>query len=105
MIRYLGVEAPFNGFYTSGLDALNRIARARGAEDFASLAAADRTLLAGEIASGKVAEWSGPPAPFWYFVVRSDAIDVVYGTREGFKRLGVPYMAHIEPPASEGWGA
>ena len=27
--------------------------------------------------------------------------DVVYGTPEGFKKLGVPYMEHILPP--EGW--
>jgi len=31
-------------------------------------------------------------------MVRSDAVDVVYGTVEGFERLGVPYMPHILPP-------
>ena len=33
---------------------------------------------------------------------RPDAIDVVYGTKAGFEQLGVPYMAHIEPPSR--WG-
>ena len=31
---------------------------------------------------------------------RSDAVDVVYGTPEGFAKLGVPYMPHIMPPTS-----
>jgi hypothetical protein len=30
-------------------------------------------------------------------VLRSDAVDVVYGTEEGYKDLGIPYMAHIAP--------
>jgi hypothetical protein len=30
--------------------------------------------------------------------VRSDAVDVVYGTPAGFEALGVPYMEHIMPP-------
>jgi hypothetical protein len=29
--------------------------------------------------------------------VRADALDVVYGTPEGFDALGIPYMAHIKP--------
>jgi hypothetical protein len=32
-----------------------------------------------------------------YFVLRSDAVDVVYGTMEGYESLGVPYMPHIVP--------
>jgi hypothetical protein len=30
-------------------------------------------------------------------VVRSDAVDVVYGTMDGYARLDIPYMAHIAP--------
>jgi hypothetical protein len=41
--------------------------------------------------------WSGPPPPLFYMMVRSDAVDVVYGTKEGFDQLNVPYMAHIMP--------
>lgn len=41
--------------------------------------------------------WEGPPASYMLFVLRSDALDVTYGTQEGFERLGVPYMAHIMP--------
>ena len=37
-----------------------------------------------------------------YFVLRNDAVDVFYGTQDGFEALGIPYMAHIEPPSR--WG-
>ena len=33
-----------------------------------------------------------------YSVLRNDAVDVVYGTVEGFARIGVPYLPHILPP-------
>jgi hypothetical protein len=45
--------------------------------------------------------WHDPPPPFFYFVSRADAVDVVYGTLEGFRRLRVPYLAHIRP--TEPW--
>jgi len=32
-----------------------------------------------------------------YFLMRHDAVDVVYGTVEGIESLGTPYMAHIVP--------
>ena len=32
-------------------------------------------------------------------MLRSDAVDVVYGTEGGFEELGIPYLAHIRPPA------
>lgn len=75
MIKYLGVNPPFTPFYMSGLAA----AAAARNPDVSSL------------------------SPLFYFVLRNDAIDVVYGTTEGYESLGVPYMAHIPPPS--GWGA
>jgi hypothetical protein len=30
-------------------------------------------------------------------VLRSDAVDVVYGTVEGYEALGIPYQPHIAP--------
>ena len=35
--------------------------------------------------------------PMAYAVLRADAVDVVYGTMEGYQALGIPYMAHIAP--------
>lgn len=41
--------------------------------------------------------WEGPPSSYMLFVLRADALDVTYGTPEGFETLGIPYMAHIMP--------
>ena len=43
------------------------------------------------------AGWQGPPASYMLFVLRADALDVTYGTPEGFEALDIPYMAHIMP--------
>ena len=45
----------------------------------------------------KIEGWQGPAGPFVYLVLRSDAVDVVYGTMDGYAALGIPYMPHIAP--------
>ena len=45
----------------------------------------------------KIEGWQGRPGGFVYMVLRSDAVDVVYGTMEGYEALGIPYQAHIAP--------
>jgi hypothetical protein len=45
----------------------------------------------------KVEGWQGPAGSFVYLLLRSDAVDVVYGTMEGYAGLGIPYMPHIAP--------
>jgi hypothetical protein len=93
MIKYLGVApADRTGFYRSALDA------ALAATADARAPMADGELLR-RMAADDLSAWDGPPASFVYFVLRADALDVVYGTRDGFARLGIPYMAHVEPPA------
>ena len=102
MIRYLGVPAPFAPFYQGGLAALNAYSMAHASRPFAELDHAIRTELVEQLTQGNPDGWQGPPGPFFYFVLRSDAVDVVYGTKEGVESLGIPYMAHIEPPSR--WG-
>jgi len=102
MIRYLGVGAPYAPFYSAGLAALDNAANNSFGTEFANLKPQQGIELVGQIAQANPDGWSGPPAPFFYFVVRNDALDVVYGTKAGFERLGIPYMAHIEPPSR--WG-
>lgn len=82
MLRYLDIAPPFKNFYAQ---ALKQIAAYRSFDiaDFLKLQPNEGEL----------------PPPLIYFVLRSDAVDVVYGTREGMMRLGVPVMAHLEPEA------
>ena len=102
MIRYLGVNPPFTPFYRAGLAALDASALALHDRPFAELDQDTRSAFVGQMAQENPSGWEGPPAPFFYFVLRGDAIDVVYGTMEGIESLGIPYMAHIEPPSR--WG-
>ncbi len=67
------------------------------AADFATLTESERERIVKAMGGGELPGWSGPPAPLVYFVVRSDALDVVYGTEDGFQRLGIPYLPHIAP--------
>ena len=102
MIRYLGVPAPFAPFYQGGLAALNTFSQAQKRRNFAELKQEDQADLVGQFAQANPDGWQGPPGPFFYFVLRNDAVDVVYGTKDGIESLGIPYMAHIEPPSR--WG-
>jgi hypothetical protein len=100
MIRYLGVPPPYESFYMSGLDALDGLARARHRRSYAELPTDAAEEIVGALARGDPEPWSGPPASLFYFVVRNDVVDVVYGTQAGFAALSIPYMAHISPPAA-----
>ena len=102
MIRYLGVPRPFTDFYRAGFAAASVAARTSFGKAVGELGEEQLKGLVANIAAGEPDGWDGPPAGFFYFVLRSDAIDVVYGTQAGFEALGVPYMAHIEPPSR--WG-
>jgi Gluconate 2-dehydrogenase subunit 3 len=97
MLKYVDFPGPFIDFYKQGLAALDRIARTRHARAFADLDAEHQRDLLKVIAATTPPEWAGPPAPLFYFVTRNDAVDVYYGTQEGFARLGIPYMPHIAP--------
>jgi hypothetical protein len=98
MIRYLGVPAPYDRFYTSSLDSLESIATTQQRNHFSDIDSKQQSRLAEQMAQAKLFMWHGPPSAFFHFVLRSDAADVVYGTPEGFEKLGVPYMPHIMPP-------
>lgn len=89
MLRYLDVAPPFALFYQAALTALGDVAEGRSA---------DWHVIADALADGSITPWpDSPPARLFYFALRADAIDVVYGTQAGFERLGVPYLPHILP--------
>lgn len=74
-LRYLNVAPPYGDFYRKSLRRLG------------TYHDADETVH--RLAKSE---------PLFYFALRSDAIDVVYGTMAGFRNLGIPYLPHIAPP-------
>lgn len=88
--KYLGVGTPGQkGFYSAALDAALKQTELTEAPDAFTRA----------LATDAVKDWQGPPGSYFTFVLRADALDVVYGTPQGFDGIGVPYMAHIQPEA------
>lgn len=98
MLRYVDFPMPFQAFYQTGLAALEGLAKARYAgASFYDLTQPQQHALVLQIAQSVPEGWDGPPAQLFYFITRSDAVDVVYGTQEGFAKLDIPYMPHIAP--------
>ena len=95
--RILNVAPPYVNFYRAAIAAIDGASRARSGRRFALLNAGEQREFVDLMRQGKLEGWQGPPAPFVYLVTRSDAVDVVYGTMEGYETLGIPYMAHIPP--------
>lgn len=97
--RIMNVRPPFANFYRAALGAIDRASRS-GGRGFAELDATGQHDFIDAMRQNKIEGWQGPPAPFVYFLLRTDAVDVVYGTMDGYAKLGVPYMPHIAPTRS-----
>jgi Gluconate 2-dehydrogenase subunit 3 len=95
--RQLNVKPPFVNFYRAAIGAVDNASEARSGRRFAALSATDQHDFVDLMRQNKIDGWQGPAGGFVYFVLRSDAVDVVYGTMEGYESLGVPYMPHIAP--------
>jgi hypothetical protein len=95
--RIVNVKPPFINFYRAAIGGTNKAATARSGKRFAALSATEQHDFIDQLRQNKIEGWQGPPAGLVYFVLRSDATDVVYGTMEGYESLGVPYMPHIAP--------
>ncbi len=95
--RQLNVKPPFINFYRAALAAVDKAAEARSGRRFAALSPDDRHGFIDAMRQNKIDGWQGPPGGFVYLVLRNDALDVVYGTMEGYEQMGVPYMPHIAP--------
>jgi hypothetical protein len=95
--RQLNVKPPFINFYRTAIASVNKAAEAHSGLKFAALSPEDQHSFIDAMRQNKIDGWQGPPGGFVYLVLRSDAVDVVYGTVEGYESLGVPYMPHIAP--------
>jgi hypothetical protein len=95
--RILNVKPPYVNFYRAAIGAIDRASQARGGRGFAQITAPEQREFVGLMRQNKLEGWQGPPGSFVYLVTRSDAVDVVFGTMEGYESLGIPYMPHIAP--------
>jgi hypothetical protein len=96
--RILNVRPPFANFYRAALGGIDGASAAKyGGRTFAQLTPAEQHEFVDLMRQNKLDNWKGPPSPFVYGVLRSDAVDVVYATMDGYAMLGVPYMPHIAP--------
>jgi hypothetical protein len=95
--RIVNVRPPFINFYRAAIGGIDKASTTRSGKRFAALSPAEQHDFIDQLRQNKIDGWQGPPAGLVYFVLRSDAVDVVYGTMEGYESLGVPYMAHIPP--------
>ena len=97
-LRYMDQALPPDTFYRQGINAVNAWAQTEHGSDFSEIPADAAEQFVRSLSRDTPVHWKGPPAPLFYFVLRTDVVDVVYGTMEGFRRLGIPYMEHIRPP-------
>lgn len=98
ILKYLDYEGSYGDFYRQGLAALDRLSTAQTGKMFLASSPDEKTQLLTSISAKQPRGWGkGPPAPLFYYAIRSDAVDVFYGTQSGFKRLNIPYLAHIAP--------
>ncbi len=97
-IKCFNLEPPYLDFYRPALAEISRVSKTVYGADIAELDQGGAKSLIESLRDGNVPDWNGPPPPLVYHALRNDAVDVVYGTMEGFADLGVPYLAHIKPP-------
>jgi len=101
-VRYLGLDMSYPEFYRLGLASVDKSSWTSFGRPFVKLAEKERVELVRRMMKDKLGDWDGAPASKFYYAVKSDGADVVYGTQKGIERLGVPYMPHIVPPSD--WG-
>jgi hypothetical protein len=100
LAKYFQVAPPYRNFYAAGTKTAAAMAQKNANKPIGSLDKAGLQQLVKEMSKpGNVVD--GFPIFLFYLCFRSDTVDVLYGTPEGFKKLNIPYMEHIMPP--EGW--
>ena len=99
-LRTSEVRPPYVHFYRAALSGIERASQSLMGRAYDALTTDEQGNLVTRLRQNKIEGWQGPPQSFVYGTLRNDAIDVAYGTVEGFARLGVPYMPHILPERS-----
>lgn len=99
-IRVSEIRPPYVDFYRAALSGIEKASQAQLGRKYSELTEAQQIDVVTRMRQGKLEGWLGPSQATVYSMLRNDAIDVVYGTVEGFARLSVPYMPHILPQRS-----
>jgi hypothetical protein len=100
LAKYFEAPLPYVNFYAGGIHTAASMAEKSIGKNLEDLNAEEAAKLAGEMSVPDTVV-DGYPVFLFYMCLRSDAVDVFYGTPEGFAKLNIPYMQHILPP--EGW--
>ena len=95
--RIFNFRPPFAEFYRSTIVTIDDSSGKLFGKAFAQLDAKDQREFVDRMRQNKVEGWTGKPSTLAYAVLRADAVDVVYGTMDGYEALGIPYMPHIPP--------
>ena len=96
LVRYLQ-NPPFTDFYLGGIAGIDQESEARFSAAFLDLDKARKETVVNAAVNSSTVAWTTPNPNFFYFISRSDAVDVVYGTVAGFRDLRIPYLPHIRP--------
>lgn len=98
--RFVSFPMPPRAFYKLSLASIAALSHAMTGKALGALPASERLRVVGALAGPDAKGWKGPPGSLVYFVMRSDAIDALYGVPKTYAHLEIPYMAHIAPPHS-----
>ena len=95
--RIFNFRPPFADFYRTAIVTIDGASQKMFGRDFAQVSATEQRDFIDRMRQNKIEGWTGRPGALVYAVLRADAVDVVYGTMEGYEALGIPYMPHIPP--------
>jgi Gluconate 2-dehydrogenase subunit 3 len=97
-VRVSEVRPPYADFYREALGAIERAAKSARGVGFGDFTEPQKLEFVTRLSRAELANWDGKVSQAAvYAALRNDAVDVVYGTVEGFERIGVPYLPHILP--------
>ena len=99
-IRVSEARPPYVNIYRTALSAVAKACEAQHKRKFADLTAAEQKDFVNALRQNKFENWQGRSQGGTYLMLRNDALDVAYGTVDGYARLNVPYMPHIVPERS-----
>ena len=98
-LRVTEFRPPYVDFYRDTLAALESSAQTMHSRRLRDFSEAEKLEFVELLSRQEIESWDAKASQaLVYSVLRNDAVDVVYGTVEGFDRIGVPYLPHILPP-------